>query len=350
MLNLQDEYLEKYENLLELIKCFDCNYCILQNHLFQIVDLLDYKIFDGHNKVFRKYTKDTFNLAIRRLEQENLLERFFMPLPNGTRSKYKIICLKRKAVAYIENIELEKLKGLRKPTSNIRYMKALIKGDILINVIKSNEVIINSDNKRKAFLQQYVFIDFNTLLTKESDVYNIYNNFANAKCNVEANRLMSKNLKANKDLNFKKGSKIKIDNTHNLLTLKKYRHTYLDNHIIANGTFIFNAYITNPTNTKKPKDYIQDLIETHNVIYNLLNNSDKDIFSKFKINIYFCINSNYEIRKIKDYFKTREAESELRANKIYLINGELSNLKKDIIKCSTYNLSILNKYGRVFDK
>lgn len=327
----RENLIDKYKEILIIISLLGNSYCMLQTQLFDAVKKFNLKSYDGHNKVYRNYTIDSFNRAIRELESNGFLGRFITPLPNGTYSKYMMIYLKKPAVAYLINKDIADIGSIRKPTTNITYTKSIIKAYLLLN------------NKSYNDLHSVYNNEFVTYLGDNNKILRIYDFFI--KNNINKNDNINMKNQIEKSLSHLKEKGKKEDkNNKNIFTLRHYQHIYIDGFFLKNNTLHFRVLITNPSDNKTPMRYLQDVIDVNNVLFEIIN--DSSVFSTYdlkhniEIDIVILFNSESDSDRFKSFYNSKKSEP---------LRKSLNQIKqtgKRNFTLKSHVFNIVKKYGR----
>lgn len=357
-----NKIIEKTRDLFEIAEIVNCNYCIMQTQLLQILNIYNYKYkverniyaqkneLDGMELYYSKgdkidYTENILNKLVRNLRGEfttkkdkdgnvlkekgkivkelkdfGLIEVWKPTLPNGTFSNFNMIRFKRKAVALYKEININELntRDYRKPNSSTREWECMLKAQIIIdskdyfknfridykdysllNAIKNNIINTFMNNEYyKVFYYYFIKNDINVI--------------GNTK-NLEELKLDLNRLKENTEVKTT-GRKIREKRNKNLFTLKN-KFMYLSNMYCVGKILNFNFIILNPNQPEDIINYIYKVDEVCRVIEYVFpqehkeNDYDYSKEQKYKVNIYIYANSEYEKEIINKYLSEKKGRT-----------------------------------------
>lgn len=358
-----NKIINKTKDLFEIAEIINCNYCIMQTQLLQILNIYNYKYkverdiyaqrneLDGMELIYNKgdeidYTENILNKLIRNLRGEftikrdkegnvikekgkivkelkdyGLIEVWKPTLPNGTFSNFNMIRFKRKAVALYKEININELntRNYRKPNSNTKEWECMLKAQIIID---SKDYFKNFGlNNKDGNLLCGVKKTINTFMNNKYEGF--YKYFIKNNINVNGNTINLKEIKL--DLNRLKenkeiettGRKERKKRSKNLFTLKN-KFMYLSKMYNEKGLLNFDFIILNPNPPDDIINYIYKIDEVCRVIESIFPQEEKinekyhdySKDQKYKVNIYIYANSEYEKEIINKYLTEKKGRTE----------------------------------------
>lgn len=352
----------KHKNLLLIAKYLDCDYCIYQQHLFEIALKLKYTVYNNHYKQEVYYTVNSLYKAILELLETDFITRDYANLYSGGKSTGYVIRLLPKAIKLLDSTDIY----FKKRSTNLFNHLVLLKGKSLIDMLDfyiyyANKKNIDTRNVLQMISERYIY---NTFLGDKQKYYNCINSIKTAQTekdkdtfknatDTQINNIKTINLKSFTSLNYV----IKEEENRNIKNMLRRETLYK----LATKKFIYfvgkenNDFIfvvLDPSTNKTEKDFIDNYISIFNYTYSYLINTRTD----FNVKICFYFSSDYtkknfelaltgKNKELASYINLRLVKTiDLKANFIYNTINVVNDFGQSNIKKDKKDIPLSKKY------